>query len=55
MTEAAEGASAILGLVAVMWVIAAIVFGPGRITAHRVRGQSCFISRWLLCSLGSTG
>jgi Ion channel len=37
-TEAAEGVSAVLGLLAVMWVIFGIVFGPGRITAHRVRG-----------------
>jgi hypothetical protein len=36
--EAEEGISAILGLLAVMWVIFGIVFGPGRITAHRVRG-----------------
>ena len=39
MTEAAEGVSAILGLAAVMWVIVVIVFGPGRITAHRVGGR----------------
>jgi hypothetical protein len=38
MIEAAEGVSAILGLLAVMWVVFGIVFGPGRITAHRVRG-----------------
>jgi hypothetical protein len=36
--EAEEGISAVLGLLAVMWVIFGIVFGPGRITAHRVRG-----------------
>jgi Ion channel len=36
--EAEEGIIAILGLLAVMWVISGIVFGPGRITAHRVRG-----------------
>ena len=38
VTVAAEGISAVLGLLAVMWVIFEIVFGPGRITAHRVRG-----------------
>jgi hypothetical protein len=37
-TMAAEGFSAVLALLAVMWVIFDIVFGPGRITAHRVRG-----------------
>ena len=36
--EAAEGISALLGLFPVIWVIFGIVFGPGRITAHRVRG-----------------
>ena len=36
--EAAEGISAVLGLLAMMWAIFEIVFGPGRITAHRVRG-----------------
>lgn len=36
--KAAEGISAVLGLLALMWVIFEIVFGPGRITAHRVRG-----------------
>ena len=36
--EAADATSAVLGLLAVMWVIFEIVFGPGRITAHRVRG-----------------
>jgi Ion channel len=36
--EAAEGISAVLALLAVMWVVFEIVFGPGRITAHRVRG-----------------
>lgn len=36
--QAAEGISAVLGLLAVMWVVFEIVFGPGRITAHRVRG-----------------
>ena len=35
---AAEGISAVLGLVAMMWAVFEIVFGPGRITAHRVRG-----------------
>ncbi len=36
--EAEEGIIAILGLLAVMWVVVGIVFGPGRVTAHRVRG-----------------
>ena len=36
--EAAEGISALLGLFPVIWVIFGVVFGPGRITAHRVRG-----------------
>ena len=36
--EAAEGISAVLGLLAMMWAVFEIVFGPGRITAHRVRG-----------------
>lgn len=36
--EAADATSAVLGLLAAMWVIFEIVFGPGRITAHRVRG-----------------
>jgi hypothetical protein len=35
---AAEGISAVLGLLAMMWAVFEIVFGPGRITAHRVRG-----------------
>jgi hypothetical protein len=26
------------GLLAVMWAVSGIVFGPGRVTAHRVRG-----------------
>jgi hypothetical protein len=34
--EAAEGISAVLGLLAMMWAVFEIVFGPGRITAHRV-------------------
>jgi hypothetical protein len=38
LTVAAEGVSAVLALLAGMWVIFEIVFGPGRITAHRVRG-----------------
>jgi hypothetical protein len=38
VVKAAEGISAVLGLLALMWVIFEIVFGPGRITAHRVRG-----------------
>jgi hypothetical protein len=36
--ETAEGISAVLGLLAMMWAVFEIVFGPGRITAHRVRG-----------------
>jgi hypothetical protein len=35
---AAEGISAVLGLLAMMWAVFEIVFGPGRVTAHRVRG-----------------
>jgi hypothetical protein len=38
LIEAEEAIIAILGLLAVMWVITEIVFGPGRVTAHRVRG-----------------
>ena len=38
VTEAVEEISAVLALLAVMWAISGIVFGPGRITAHRVRG-----------------
>jgi Ion channel len=38
LAVAAEGASAVLGLLAMMWAVFEIVFGPGRITAHRVRG-----------------
>lgn len=38
LIEAEEAIIAILGLLAVMWVITGIVFGPGRVTAHRVRG-----------------
>ena len=38
VVKAAEGISAVLGLLALMWVIFEIVFGPGRITTHRVRG-----------------
>jgi hypothetical protein len=37
-TEAAAGISAVLALLAVSWVISGVVFGPGRITSHRVRG-----------------
>jgi hypothetical protein len=36
--DAAEGVSAVLALLAIMWTISGIVFAPGRITAHRVRG-----------------
>jgi len=38
LAVAAEGNSAVLGLLAMMWAVFEIVFGPGRITAHRVRG-----------------
>lgn len=38
LAVAAEGISAVLGLLAMMWAVFEIVFGPGRITAHRVRG-----------------
>jgi ion channel len=38
MAEVADATSAVLALLAVMWVVFEIVFGPGRITAHRVRG-----------------
>jgi hypothetical protein len=38
LAVAAEGVSAVLGLLAMMWAVFEIVFGPGRITAHRVRG-----------------
>jgi hypothetical protein len=37
-TGVAEEISAALGLLAVMWAVSGIVFGPGRVTAHRVRG-----------------
>jgi Ion channel len=38
LTEVAEEISAVLALLAIMWTISGIVFGPGHITAHRVRG-----------------
>jgi hypothetical protein len=38
VNEGAEAISAMLGLVGVAWVVSRIVFGPGRITTHRVRG-----------------
>jgi hypothetical protein len=38
LVVAAEGISGVLGLAAMMWAVFEIVFGPGRITAHRVRG-----------------
>ena len=38
VTEEAVAISAMLGLLAVFWTVAGIVFGPGRVTAHRVRG-----------------
>ena len=36
--QTAEGLSAVLGMLAMMWAVFEIVFGPGRITWHRVRG-----------------
>jgi hypothetical protein len=36
--QTAEGISAVLALLAMMWAVFAIVFSPGRVTAHRVRG-----------------
>jgi hypothetical protein len=36
--QTAEGLSAVLALLAMMWAVFEIVFGPGRVTAHRVRG-----------------
>jgi Ion channel len=38
LAVAAEGISGVLGLLAMMWAVFEIVFGPGRVTAHRVRG-----------------
>ena len=38
VVAAAQAISAVLGLLAMMWAVFEIVFGPGRITAHRVRG-----------------
>ena len=38
VNEGAEAISAMLALLGVTWVISRIVFGPGRITTHRVRG-----------------
>jgi hypothetical protein len=38
VTEEAVAISAMLALLAVLWTVSRIVFGPGRITAHRVRG-----------------
>jgi Ion channel len=38
LVVAAEGISAVLGLLAMMWAVFEIVFAPGRITWHRVRG-----------------
>jgi len=37
-TEVTDSISAILALLAVSWVVFGIVFSPGRITYHRVRG-----------------
>jgi hypothetical protein len=36
--QTAEGISAVLALLAMMWAVFEIVFSPGRVTAHRVRG-----------------
>jgi hypothetical protein len=38
VNEGAEAISAMLALLGVTWVVSRIVFGPGRITTHRVRG-----------------
>ena len=38
VNEGAEAISAMLALLGITWVISRIVFGPGRITTHRVRG-----------------
>ena len=38
VSEAATAISAVLSLFATMWVISGVVFGPGRITVHRIRG-----------------
>jgi len=38
VNEGAEAISAMLALLGVTWTISRIVFGPGRITTHRVRG-----------------
>ena len=38
LTEEAEAISAVVALLAVIWAVFGIVFGPGRITSHRVRG-----------------
>ncbi len=38
VTKQANAVSAVLGLVALMWMVAGVVFGPGRVTPHRVRG-----------------
>jgi Ion channel len=38
LTEEAEATSAVLALLAVEWAVFRIVFGPGHVTWHRVRG-----------------
>jgi len=38
LTEGAEAISAVLALLAVIWAVFKIVFAPGHITSHRVRG-----------------
>ena len=37
-TEGAEAFSAVLALLSLVWAIFEVVFGPGEITSHRVRG-----------------
>ncbi len=38
LTEGAEAVTAVLALLVVLWVVFRIVFGPGHISWHRVRG-----------------
>jgi hypothetical protein len=38
VTEGAVATSSMLAALAVLWTVSRVVFGPGRITAHRVRG-----------------
>jgi hypothetical protein len=53
--EAEEGISAVLGLLAVMWVVFGIVFGPAVSLPTACGARFCSISRSLLFSPGSTG